>query len=94
MESMQEYKEDQTRGSVVKEAVFVGWRALRSTVVIGAVAVTVSAARGGDFRWSVITWLAWSYRTLLTMVFLGLLVWDWRFRRARRRAENRLGDHS
>ncbi len=54
----------------------MGWRALRSTVVIGVVAVVVSAVRSGDLRWEAIVRMAGSYRTLLVIVFLGLLVWE------------------
>jgi hypothetical protein len=84
---MLEHKENRTRGPVVKEAVLVGWRALRSTALIGAVAMTVAAACGGDSRWDAIVRLAESLRTLLAMIFLGLLVWEFWFRRARRRAD-------
>ena len=69
----------------MKEGVLAVGRALRSTLVIGVIAVMVSALRSGDFRWSVITRLAWSYRPLLTMIFIGLLIWDGWFQRARRR---------
>ena len=71
----------------MQEAGLVAWRAARSTAVIGAVAVTVAVVREGDFRWGAIVRSAESLRTLLTMIFLGLLVWEFWFRRARRRAD-------
>jgi hypothetical protein len=80
--------DSRTRGSAANEAGLVAWRAARSTAVIGAVAVTVAAAREGDFRWGAIVRLAEALRPLLAMIFLGLLVWEFWFRGARRRADD------
>ncbi|MBC7366096.1 MAG: hypothetical protein H7343_04665 [Undibacterium sp.] len=59
------------RGLGSKDYGLIVLRAVRSTLIIGAVAVVVAAARSGDFQWAVITRLAWSYRTLLTMIPSG-----------------------
>jgi hypothetical protein len=82
---MDNSQNDLPRGCAAKEGALAVWRALQSTVVIGVVAMVASAVRSGDFPGSVIVRLASSYRTLLTLIFLGLLIWEYWFRRVRRR---------
>ncbi len=91
MQNYQGERSELPRGLVTKESAWVVLRALRSTLVIGAVAVTVSVVRSGGFRWDMITRLAVSYRTVLTMIFLGLLVWEYWAQRVRRRRANVAG---
>ena len=60
-------------------------RAVRSTLVIAAVAVVVAAARSGDFRWNVVARLAWAHRGEFALIFVGLVVWESWVTRAKRR---------
>jgi hypothetical protein len=71
-------------GAVTTGSVVVG-RAVRSTLVITAVALVVAAARSGDFRWSVTTRLAWAHRGEFALVFAGLVIWESWVARAKRR---------
>ena len=73
-------------GGVATGFVIVG-RAVRSTLVISAVAVLAAAARSGDFSWSRITRLAWAHRVEFAIILMGLVVWEfWRARAIRRGA--------
>lgn len=56
-------------------------RALRSTLVIGAVAVLFAALRVGRFHPRGLTALAIENWPLLPVIFTGVLIWDWWFRR-------------
>ncbi len=53
-------------------------RALRSTAIIATVALLVLALREGDFRWSLISRVATTYRPVFGFVFLALLLWELR----------------
>ena len=66
------------RGWAVLRAVL---RALRSTVVIAAVALTLFAIRQGGLRFRELKQVALEHANLWALVFVGVLVWDFLFRR-------------
>ena len=72
------------RPAAVKDGVWTVLRAVRSTLVIGAVTVLLVAAREGGFHWNRIKGLAQQNRTLFVMVFFAVLIWDYWFQRAKR----------
>jgi len=74
-----------SRAGAVAIGSFVVGRAVRSTLVIAAVAVVVAAARSGDFRWGVVARLAWAHRGEFALIFVGLLAWELWVARAKRR---------
>jgi hypothetical protein len=78
-------QEDRLQRTTVKDGVLAVFCALRSTLVIGAVALLVFAVRDGSFQWAKLNRVAVSNWRLFAMVFLGVLVWDYWFQRARRR---------
>ena len=53
------------------------WRALRSTLVITAVAVTLFSVRHHGLSVAEISRVAVRYSPLWLMVFVGLLIWDY-----------------
>ena len=65
-----------SRVGAVATGSFVVGRAVRSTLVISAIAVLAAAARSGDFRWSEITRLAWAHRVEFAMILMALVVWE------------------
>jgi hypothetical protein len=65
----------------------LGWtalRAFRSLVVIGVVALGLAVIRDGAASWPKIARIASLNRTLFLVLFLGLWVWEFWYRRARR----------
>jgi hypothetical protein len=59
-------------------------RALRSLIIIAVVALAISAARNGSLGWPKLAQVVVLNRTLFVMVFLGLSVWEFWYRRAKR----------
>ena len=64
-------------------------RALRSTLVIAAVALTLFAVREGGVRWDELKRVAIGHSGLWAMVFAGVLIWDVLFRRGSRDHQRR-----
>ena len=60
-------------------------RALRSTIVIAAIALTLFALRHSALTIAEIRRLAVHYSPLWVVVFFGLLIWEYWFERSRRR---------
>ena len=75
-------------GAFATGSLVVG-RAVRSTLVISAVAVVTAVARSGDFRWSGMARLAWAHRGEFALVFAGLVIWESWVARAKRRGAAR-----
>lgn len=73
---------------MLKDAAYAVLRALRALLVIAAVALGVAAIRDGGVNWPKLVRLAEFNRTLFVFVFLGLCVWEFWYRRAKRRHAN------
>jgi len=71
--------------SGAKRIAFILFRAVRSTLVIGIVAIAIFAIRRGGLRLPELKMLLIQNRTLLVMLFFGVLIWDYWFQRARER---------
>ena len=59
-------------------------RALRSTVIISAIAIAIFALRRGTLRWVDLEFIAIRYWPLGVAVFFFVLFWDLWFRRTKR----------
>ena len=67
-----------------KDASVAVLRALRSLLIIGGVALVIGAVFNGGLSWSNVVHLAAVNRTVFVAVFLGLCVWEFWYRRAKR----------
>ena len=77
-------REERLRHPVLNDAAFAVLRALRSLLVIVAVVLLVAAVRDGGVNGPKLMRLAVHNRTLFILVFLGLCVWEFWYRRAKR----------
>jgi hypothetical protein len=68
-----------------KALALVTARALRSIAIIVGVAWISLALRDGSFTWSRATHFVAMNRTLFTLVFFALWIWEFWFQRAKRR---------
>lgn len=75
---------EERRGWTATSVAWLVVRALASTAVITTVMLVLFALRRRDVPWSALGKVAWANRTLLVLVFFGVLLWDLWSRRARR----------
>ena len=81
---MNSLREERLRHSVLNDAAVAVRRALRSLLVIAAVVLVVTAIREGGVNWPKLMRLAVFNRTLFLLVFVGLCVWEFWYRRTKR----------
>ena len=75
--------------SRAKHIGFALFRAVRSTIIIATVAIVIFAIRRGGIRLPELKALVILNRTLLAMIFFGVLIWDYWFQRAKSRQSMR-----
>ena len=76
----------ESRQGTVRFIVMTTLRAVRSALVISAVAFTVFVLRGESIRWSVTRQVAEENYPRLAMIFIALLAWEFWFQARKRRS--------
>lgn len=69
---------------LLNDAAWAALRALRSIVVVTAVALVVAVVRDGSIHWPKFARMVALNRTLFVAVFLGLFIWEFWYRRTGR----------
>jgi hypothetical protein len=78
------FREERLRYPIWADAGAATFRALRSIVVVMAVALIVRSVLDGGINWSKLARMVVHNRVLFIMVFLGLMVWEFWHRRTKR----------
>ena len=81
---MHTLREERLRHPIWADAGAATFRALRSIVVVMAVALVIRAVRDGGIDWSKLARMVIHNRVLFIMVFLALVVWEFWYRRTKR----------